>query len=238
MIHEAPLKAESLSPLERWFVLEAPLVRATRERAHIFQNELQKCVQSGVSMASLPCGLMHDLLSLDFTGQTGISLTGIDIDPESIDGAKSCSEKLTELRPDIEVHFLEKDAFDLSLDQKFNVLVSNGLNIYVAEEAHLLQLYREFYKALLPGGTLITSFITLPPTLSEQSTWKMEQLEQRDLLQQKIIMQDLIGAPWMHFRTQEETRRQLELCGFQNINFIYDMCGMFPTVTAKRSKKV
>lgn len=51
---------------------------------------------------------------------------------------------------------------------------------------------------------------------------------------QKALMQDVIGAQWTHFRTEEVMRRHLEDAGFIDITVTYDSTGMFPTVTAYR----
>ncbi|UNM05671.1 MAG: hypothetical protein H6925_03910 [Holosporaceae bacterium] len=82
VIRRGPVEA-NLSPLEHFLIHEAPVVLATRERAGIFKEKLQKLVQDGVHMASLPCGMMDDLLSLNFKGVPNVTLTGIDLDQQS-----------------------------------------------------------------------------------------------------------------------------------------------------------
>lgn len=48
--------------------------------------------------------------------------------------------------------------------ETFHLIASNGLNIYEPEDDRVIQLYRGFHDALKPGGVLITSALTPPPT--------------------------------------------------------------------------
>jgi len=80
---------EDLSPLEGWFLNKAPVVLATQERYSIFQREIQARLKKGMSLASVPCGVTEDLMTLDFSEAQKVSLFGIDLDPESIGFAKA-----------------------------------------------------------------------------------------------------------------------------------------------------
>lgn len=42
-------------------------------------------------MASVPCGLLRDLLSLDWSGVTDFTLYGVDLDPDSLQRASALS---------------------------------------------------------------------------------------------------------------------------------------------------
>jgi len=53
--------------LEEFLYLKAPTVLATRERFFIFKQVLQESLKNNISIASLPCGLMADLLTLDYS---------------------------------------------------------------------------------------------------------------------------------------------------------------------------
>ena len=67
VILQGPQK-ENLHPLEQWILHKAPVVKATQEHFQIFKLQLQKNLRNGIKIMSIPCGLMDDLLSLDFNG--------------------------------------------------------------------------------------------------------------------------------------------------------------------------
>ena len=228
---------EDLSPLERWFLNEAPVVLATRERYSIFQREIQARLKEGMSLASVPCGVMEDLMTLDFSKLRNISLFGLDLDSESISLAKAKETQLKnagKLPKSMSISFDKIDAWSLGQEGVFDILVSNGLNIYGSDDGRVTDLYRKYHQALKPGGILITSFLTPPPTLNSGSPWKMDQLNPDDLLKQKVLMGDIVGAKWTCFRTEAQTRQQLEEAGFRNIQIIYDTKGLFPTIIAEK----
>src|SRR6266702_4349651 len=61
--------ADSMSPLEVRIFEKLPAVLATRERFGIFRQQLQALLKPGLALASIPCGLMGELLMLDYEGQ-------------------------------------------------------------------------------------------------------------------------------------------------------------------------
>ncbi len=209
-----------LSTLEDFMLNRAPTVLATQERFGIFQEELQKRCQNGVTLASIPCGLMSDLLTLD---TTDCELLGIDIDKESLEKV-SCDRVIT----------IEGDAWTTPLPHQVDVITSNGLNIYEPDETRVIELYRQFYDNLKPGGTLITSFLTPPPALSSDSEWILDKINPEDARLQKVIFADILAATWQVYRTSEETTRQLEIAGFHEIEIIKGKAGIFPTVIAHK----
>ena len=115
---------------------------------------------------------------------------------------------------------------------KMNLISSNGLNVYEPDDEKVIELYRQFYKALKPGGKLVTSLLTYPPAVKNQCEWDMSKINQNDLLLQKIIFVDISEAKWQSYRSSEQTNAQLKSAGFENIQFIYDDAKMFPTVIA------
>lgn len=221
-------KLGNLQPLEEWFLKAAPTVRATQERFGIFQQILQANLKDDMAIASVPCGLMDDLLRLDYSNVKGIHLTGIDLDPASIKLAKEQAISLGFKN----VNFIQHDAWNLGISEKFDMLTSNGLNIYEQNDDAVVILYTQFCNALKKDGILITSFLTPPPVLSKESTWNNVNVQ--DALKQKAIFSDIIGATWQAFRTEKKTREQLESAGFDVIDVIYDAQGIFPTVIAKK----
>jgi SAM-dependent methyltransferase len=223
-----------LRDLEKWILGQAPVVLATQERFRHFRKVLQGLIKEGCRMASVPCGLMADLLTLRYDHVNQFELWGIDLDEESLQAA---SQDAKHFGLEKKVHFKKRDAWKMDFKNEFDVLTSNGLNIYEPSEERLLELYTQFWNALKPGGTLVTSFVTPPLHLDSHSPWNLAQLPPNDLRLQKIIFGDLVQGKWQSFRSPEFTRRQLELAGFMNIEIIFDERGMFPTVVAKKSSR-
>jgi SAM-dependent methyltransferase len=228
MIIHGP-KKDLTHPLEKWLLTRAPIIRATQERFKIFQHYLQKYVRSHAKLAAIPCGLMDSLLLLNYDHVSDIHLVGIDLDHESIELAKANAQQY---KKNFTASFHEKDAWDLSIDNEYDLITSNGLNFYEPDEQKVVALYGEFYKALKPKGILITSFLTPPPALSSESTWK--NFDPDDLKKQKAVMADIIQAKFQVFRTEKQTRQQLERVGFNIVDVIYDTQGMFPTIIAQK----
>lgn len=222
------LKQDNLHPLEQWILESAPGVRATRERFFIFQKLLQESLKNDITIASIPCGVMDDLTQLNTQSLQNIHFIGIDYDKQSIELAQSNCESLE----NVSASFHQRDAWDLRINDQFDFITSNGLNIYESDDDRVTDLYRNFYQSLKPNGTLITSFLTPPPGFTQQSTWK--NVESADVIKQKTIFVDIIGVNWQAFRCEDQTRQQLEDAGFTHVNFLYDSQGMFPTVTAKK----
>lgn len=221
-------KQENLSELEAWILNSAPIVLATRERFYIFRQQLQNYLKNGVKLASVPCGLMDDLLGLDYSNFVDITLNGIDLDQKSLDLASDNAL----LYNNQNASFFKKDAWHLEIHGEYDIITSNGLNIYEPDDQKINALYIEFFNALKPGGVLITSFLTPPPTMSTASTW--HNYNAGDLAKQKAIFSDIIETGWQTFRTEAQTLNQLEQAGFHIVEVIYDSQGMFPTIVARK----
>lgn len=211
------------SELEKFMLDKSPVFLATQERFEIFLNENQKLVTNNANLACIPCGMMGELLYLNFDAIQNIKLTGIDYDKNTLHDAKSLAEqkhlsKYTEL--------MQKDAWNLNINNEFDLISSNGLNIYEPDDNKVTQLYQQFYAALKSNGKLVTSF------LSDPSEWDMSKINQDDLLLQRIIFADIIQSKWQSYRSYEKTKEQLAEAGFKEIKFINDIAKIFPTVVA------
>jgi SAM-dependent methyltransferase len=223
--------AGSLSPLEVRIFEKLPAVLATRERFGIFRQQLQTLLKPGLALASIPCGLMGELLLLDYDGQSDITLTGIDLDQEALNGALALAKERG-LADRLSLRC--EDAWISGPGGEFDVLASNGLNIYEPDDARVKALYRSFFNALKPGGTLVASFLTPPPALSEESPWNLTEVDHESLALQHLMFVRIIEAKWSAFRTHAQTMAQLEEAGFVDIRFIDDRACMFPTVVAQK----
>lgn len=221
--------SEPLTRLEDFLLTRAPTMLATRQRFNIFLNENQMRVKPGAHLACIPCGMMGELLYLDFSNTPDVRLTGFDYDEDALaHGAKLARERNIISN----THFIQQDAWRLTMNNAFDLISSNGLNIYEPDDSKVVTLYQHFYNALKPGGKLVTSFLTHPPTLADHCEWDMTRINKDDLLTQRIIFADIIQAKFQCYRTSAQTEAQLTSAGFTNIQFIADDAHIFPTVTA------
>jgi SAM-dependent methyltransferase len=222
----------STSELEYRIFEKLPAVLATRERFGIFRAQLQALLRPGLALASIPCGLMGELLLLDYSGQPDITLVGVDLDQQALNSALALAQERG-LAGRLSLRC--EDAWASSLRGEIDVLASNGLNIYEPDDARVTALYRSFLDTLAPGGTLVTSFLTPPPTLSAESPWNLAEVDRESLALQHLLFVRIIEAKWSAFRTHAQTRAQLEDAGFIDIRFIDDRARMFPTVVARKA---
>lgn len=220
---------EAFTSLESFLLNRSPTLLATQQRFEIFLQENQKQIKNDSHLACIPCGMMGELLYLNYEGIKNIHLIGIDYDANTLKDAELLAKKQN-LLPF--VMLVQQDAWHLTFKDEFDLVSSNGLNIYESDDNKVTELYRQFYEALKPNGKLVTSFLTPPPTLSENSEWDMTKINQQDLLLQKTLFVDILGAKWQCYRTSEQTKIQLESVGFNDIQFIYDEAKIFPTVVA------
>ncbi|RLM19904.1 hypothetical protein BIY29_16150 [Brenneria alni] len=222
-------KINFANQLEALIYERLPSVLATRERFGIFQQQLQKLLHPGIVMASVPCGFMGDLLLLDYTRHPDVSLIGVDLDQQALEGARDLAiQQGREKQLSLRCH----DAWSLNLETHVDVLTSNGLNIYEPDNDRVIALYRAFFDGLKPGGTLVSSFLTPPPTMSADSPWRGAAPELLSL--QHLLFSRIFNAKWTSFRTHTQTQAQLEQAGFSDITFINDHMHMFPTVIARK----
>lgn len=222
-------RGEPLLDLERFMLETTVTAIATQERFEIFLKENQKSVVDGATLASVPSGLLGELLYLDFKGVKNIRLIGIDYDKQTLDDAKGLT---TQRGLTHKIDFIQRDAWALNIKDELDLISSNGLNIYEPDDDKVTALYRQFLLALKRGGKLVTSFLTYPPGMSETCEWDMAGLNPQHALLARILFIDIIQANWQCYRTTEQTRMQLSSVGFRDIKFVYDSRRIFPTVTA------
>lgn len=221
------------SPLEHFIIHKAPIALATRQRFAIFQKLLHENIKSHSIVCSVPCGLMADLLTLELPHTiTDVRFVGIDLDATSIKLAKELAE-----RYGVKNHcgFFERDAWNMpDMKEKFNILTSNGLNIYEKDNDKVVSLYKSFYHSLAKDGTFIGSALSCPPTMGEKSEWDMSKINLENLNMQKMLFLDILQSTWSHFRSSKETSEQLAAAGFTDIEIYWDDAKMFYSFTAKK----
>jgi len=219
-----------LTKIEDFLLNEAPTVLATQERYRHFLAQNQQAVQEGVVLACVPCGLMGELLHLDYSAVRDFRLVGIDIDRDALDDARALAQKL---KLDQNVDLLQKDAWNLGLTNEFDLISSNGLNIYEAELDKVTELYHQFYLALKPGGKLVTSFLTYPLS-HEKCECDLTKINAEAAQMEQIIFSDILNYKGLCFCTYSQMSEQLTSVGFKNIKFIDDAGRLFPTVLAQK----
>src|SRR3954453_22915513 len=88
---------------------------STRNRFKIFKKETQTRLKNDMTLASIPCGLMDDLLSLDYKNMKNVKLVGIDLDVESLELAYKNSQEVYNLSTETKLEFRKKNAFMLDI---------------------------------------------------------------------------------------------------------------------------
>lgn len=226
------LDGQPFTPLEDYLLNCAPIVKATQERFEIFLRENQTKVAPGAVLASIPCGMMGELLYLDYFDVPDITLVGIDIDSQSIDAARglAATRGLTD-----QVELTQDDAWNMTETEEFDLISCNGLTIYESDDDRVQALYNKFYQALTPGGKLVTSFVTPPPTLTDQCEWDMNRIDPSDLALQTCLLRDIVQVGWQHYRSSEQTRQMLQRAGFEDIEIHPDQARLFPTAVAVKA---
>lgn len=219
-----------LTKMEDFLLNEAPRILATQERYRHFLAQNQQAVQEGVVLACVPCGLMGELLNLDYSTVRDFRLVGIDIDQDALDGVRALAQKL---KLDQNIDLLQKDAYTLGLKNEFDLISSNGLNIYEADLDKVTELYQQFYLALKPSGKLVISFLTYPP-FHEKSECDLTKINAEAAQMERIILSDILNFKGLCFSTYSQVDKQLSSVGFKNIRFIDDTGRLFPTVLAQK----
>lgn len=223
------------SPMEHW-LLNKSLLCGGRERFHRFKAEIAKCVTEEAVLASIPCGAMNDLLQQDYRSVERFTLVGGDIDAESINLAR---ENATKYGVGQHCEFFLRDAWQLDLDSEFDLVVSNGLNMYESDPQRLVALYRNFSRALRPGGQLLLSFLPPPSpppweAPDRAGEWDKYGVTEEDLRKELSLFGDILQVKYLNFCTEAEVRAQLEEAGLTVKSVMYSSTGVMPIVSAVR----
>ncbi|MFM8552005.1 MAG: hypothetical protein ACKOCD_06800 [Nitrospiraceae bacterium] len=213
-----------------------PIFLATQERARIHQKHAQPFVREGAALASLPCGRMRDLLTLDFTRIAGdIRLVGLDKDPDAVRGAEMFAAELSETRLftgslDIRLGDALTPGFATpGIREAFDLLTSAGLNMDL-NDSQCATFYRHVHESLKPGGTFVTGHIV------PAEAYRWERIDRNHWRLQMAVMTVLVGALWeTYVKPAEQVRAQLTAAGFRDVRTIPDAQGIFPTFVSKKS---
>ncbi len=224
-------KYKSCSDLENFILTRSPFTTAWRELLENFQKLTQENLKNNIVLASIPCGAMREILELNYSEVSDFKLIGIDIDANSLSLARQLA-----IKKKLCQHLVldQKDAWKLPYFCEIDIITSCGLNIYVSDPQKVLNLYRQFFQALKPGGLLILSFLTYPPGEGQFSEWVLNKIPSTDLFLEKVLYKDILNTEWRNFRTSEEIENELKVAGFSEITFHYDTLHIFPSLVAKK----
>lgn len=223
---------KALHPRERIMLEQIPVILATRERFDIFQQLLLQHIQSNSVVCSVPCGMMSDLLSLDIPGTVSdVRFVGIDLDETVFGLAQDLAQQL---KNPFNCTFFKEDAFSLpsTYREAFDIITTNGLNIYEKDDDRVVAFYRGLLQALKVGGKLICSALTPP------NEWDNTKIPTADLQLSREIFGAVLGASWANFRPAKKTIEQLEAAGFENVEMYGDARQMFPSFCATRPVRI
>jgi cyclopropane fatty-acyl-phospholipid synthase-like methyltransferase len=223
------------SPLERFILEKVPTILATQERFQIFQMLLAKHIQSNSTVCSIPCGTMADLLTLKLgDAVTEVRFVGIDLDTAAFELAKDLAKQM---KSRSHCEFFKKDAWNLEIKNEFDVITTNGLNIYEKEDSRVVALYRGLFDALKSNGKLICSALTYPPIPDVESEWELSKIDSHDLQTASTLFKIILEATWANFRTSQKTCSQLQEAGFEDVEIHWDSRKIFPTFSARKPSK-
>jgi ubiquinone/menaquinone biosynthesis C-methylase UbiE len=223
--------SDRVSPLEDFILNRSLVILSHRERFQINQSLMQELLKEGAVLASVPCGLMRDLITLDFSNISNFSLVGLDIDAESLALAKefALSQGIANIK------LLQQDAWGMEFTEEFDVMTSSGLNVYEPDPAKVMELYRRFYNALKPGGSLIISVLTYPPGEARPTDWNLEEISGEDLAMERVLYHDVLDLHWRNFRSVHELEKEFYEAGFSKVTVYFDKHRIFPTIHAEKA---
>ena len=230
---------EITNPVEKFLLEEAPVFLATRERFFNFQSVMRQVIEKScletqpIKMATIPGGMAADLLTLEPSidlSRCRFQFVNIDLDAAVLTLSKELSK---ELGNNILLECRHEDAWSLSAKEEFDLVASNGLNVYVPQREKVVALYESLLKTLKPGGTLVTSALT-PPLNSPMCEWNKAKINETALARQAGIFAHILQATWANYCTTEEMIARLTEAGAVNIQVIPDSANIFPTFVGRK----
>lgn len=206
-------------------------MRSTQERYQVFKAEIKKGLKNNIQIASLPCGLMNDVLSQNFEGIKNFKLIGIDLDEACLEQAKAIalSKGLV-----YNTEFTKQDAWSISYQNQFDIFISNGLNLYVDDDSKVTNLYERIYNSLKPNGVLLTSTLSPSPEMSNESDWILKNISDEGKKLNNFLSEYVITFSKNQFRSVKHICQILEKCGYRDFDVNLGTYGIFPAIIAKK----
>lgn len=190
----------------------------------------QQYVRSHSVLASIPCGYMRDFFSLDFSQSIDIKIFGIDIDRFILNKINNLSSQYG-LQNSLTTHCC--DALKLPFTDKFDLIASCGLNIYLSDYQSVEELYTNFFRALVPSGTLLLHFLTYPPFFSDASEWKGIKMKEKFKKFDYFLLEHVFK---FSFNSTNDVIRQLNIVGFDNVQIVFDSYGISAIAIAQKDR--
>ncbi|MEM7434945.1 MAG: class I SAM-dependent methyltransferase [Myxococcota bacterium] len=231
LISSAPPREQLSCDLERFLVYEAPTVLATRERFGHYQESMQTELPRVHRVASIPCGRMADLLTLDYGDSQDTEILGLDLDQEALQSAHDLAERQGLAG---QVRLRRADAWAMQLAPEFDMITTNGLTIYEPSDGRVAELYQRLAAGLVPGGLLVSAYLTPPPSFGPESPWDLEAVNLDALRLQASIFGDICDAAWMNYRTEAVLAPIFEAAGLRIERTLWDTARAFPTVLLRK----
>lgn len=216
----------SVNSLEESFLWKFPSILGMRESVQNIKKIIEQNLQDGISIASFPCGLMSELLTLNYTRIKKFSLCGIDEDFQSIVLASELAEKnnLSSVVSFFQDHSLE-------CTNLFHVIV-NKVSLFDSQPERF---YEHYYEKLYPKGLLLTYFSTFSPSFSSSSPWNPKSFKTHSSKLEEVIFQNVLGIRWENScKTYDEVAENLNKFGFKNIEFIPSLSSTNVAVIAQK----
>ncbi|WP_119328934.1 class I SAM-dependent methyltransferase [Cysteiniphilum halobium] len=223
---------ENINYYDQLLLENFPAVKATQERFGFFKQVIQAEINKGaLNILAAPCGLLPEFFDIKDKHITDIKIDALDFDGKvSVEISKKYHNHVLENA----YQFIQQDIFSFKEKDKYDLVVSNGLNIYIQAADKVKTLYQVFYNAMKNEGILLTSFLTPPPTCTAESPWNMNEIDFEWLMKQKTLFKDILDVKWNCYMTEDEFIGLLREIGFSNIQLTWDKQRMFPTVVAKK----
>ena len=161
-------KYQYANSLEEYLFESSPVFAARREAQQAIHQEVSPMLRPGSAMASIPCGLMSEVLLATQEPFVGVDLFAIDLDAENFSLIR---ERYGDRLVENTLHTMQMNAKELDVTESFDLICSIGLTIYMPNDDDVQELLNRFYSALKSnGGKLVTTFAASPeehsPTLS------------------------------------------------------------------------
>ncbi|BBH53059.1 class I SAM-dependent methyltransferase [Fluviispira sanaruensis] len=216
---------------ENYLMENLPIAIATQSRYQIFKSEIKKRLKDNIKIASLPCGLMNDILSLNFHDYKNFMIHGIDLDTSSLQQARAIS-----LTKGLTYHckFTREDAWEINYKNEYDLFISNGLNIYVDNDEKQIEMYKKIHTSLKENGELLTSTTVPPPDINKDSCWDMNKINSASYRFQNLFFKHFTNYNENNLRTPDQLCKILEKSGFSNFKILPDVLGVFVTIVATK----
>ena len=212
------------------YLMTMPIFMATQQRFLHFKKAIQDISRSKmINVLAAPCGVLPEFYNAENKNINYID--ALDIDKENF---SLIEEKYRESKDKSKIRFINLDLLKFDKKNTYDLVVSNGLNLYISNIDILNKMFSILFNSLKANGYLITSFLSLPAVLSDKSPWDMEKINLDLLAHQELIFKEILNVSWANYQSFNEFKALLREIGFQEIRIIWDVQKMFPTIIAQK----